>query len=425
MHAGPFSAMLAGAWAGGSGGGGGGGGAAAGAAGGSCLCAGTDHADCERNRQTKPAWQPSHVSKRTASERRLGIYPGDHILYHGAFNQYLAGAALFSHDAIAIGNDEVVEYGGGTGGGTVRQCTLQNFEHRAKLRAEENWKGVGLAKHGPHKDAVGTVQVREYYEVDGEPTARGPVETVDRVRSRLSEQKYNPFTNNCQNLCYWSKALRPEKTDVTKALQGLGYLRKTLLVWSYMPKAAGGMWLRSAKVATPLYVFAELVDVVEQFSKLPPEKQTKAQLAKITIPKVLMYIAILAGTKLVVWWATKTLASGAVPGASTAIPNRILDLFVKPGPFTQTHYGQTCEPIGSIGCAGCCKMLLANFIATPSLTGAGAVVAGAAKAIGGFVAANALPLALGAAAVLCLGGAAAWAWKRRKKRKKKRVRPGQ
>lgn len=70
-------------------------------------------------------------------------------------------------------------------------------------------------------------------------------------------------------------------------------------------------------------------------------------------------------------------------------------------------------------------MLLANFIATPSLTGAGAVVAGAAKAIGGFVAANALPLALGAAAVLCLGGAAAWAWKRRKKRKKKRVRPGQ
>ena len=46
--------------------------------------------------------------------------------------------------------------------------------------------------------------------------------------------------------------------------------------------------------------------------------QTKAQLAKITIPKVLMYIAILAGTKLVVWWATKTLASGAVPGASTA-----------------------------------------------------------------------------------------------------------
>ena len=213
------------------------------------------------------------------------------------------------------------------------------------------------------------------------------METVQRVRSRLGEQKYNALTNNCQNLCYWSKALNPEKTDVTKAFQALCYLRKTLLVWSYMPKAAGGVWLRSAQYATPLYVAAELADTIAQFSKLPPEKQTKAQLAKVIIPKVLMYAAMMAGKSLVVWWATKTLASTAL------LP-------------------------------GCCKALLAQFIAAPSVASAGALAVGAAKAVGGFVAANALPLALGAAAVLCLGGVAAWAWKRRKRRKKMRVRPG-
>ena len=248
---------------------------------------------------------------------------------------------------------------------------------------------MSLAKHGPHKDAVGTVQVREYYEVNGEPTARGPKETVERVRSRLGEEKYNPFTNNCQNLCYWSKALQPEKTDATKGFEVLNAVGITLRVWSQLATSSAAVWFRSAKVATPLLVFTEGADIAAEWSKLPPEKKTKAQLAKIVIPKALMYVAFLIGKKAVVWFCTSTLASYLLPA--------------------------------------CCKTLLANFIAAPSLAGAGAgaVVVGVGKAVGGFVAANALPLALGAAAVLCLGGVAAWAWKKRKRRKRQRVRSGQ
>ena len=29
----------------------------------------------------------------------------DHIMMHGAFSKFMAGAAVFSHDAIAIGNE--------------------------------------------------------------------------------------------------------------------------------------------------------------------------------------------------------------------------------------------------------------------------------------------------------------------------------
>lgn len=286
---------------------------------------------------------------------------------------------MFSHDAIAIGNDEVVEYGGDT----VRQCTLQNFEKRALAKAELNWKAAGLLKHGPHSEAVGTIHVREYDAEDGEPTARGPTETVNRVRSRLGEQKYNRLTNNSQNLCYWSKALRKEQTDATKGFALLRYLRTTLQVWSRMPSGlSGGAWLKVLAAATPLLVVAELADIGATYSQLEPRKQTTVKLATLVITKVLKHVAEQIGTKLVVKWAASTLASATVPGS--------------------------------------CQVLLANFIAAPSVAGAGALVAGVGQVVGGFVAAHALPLALGAAAVLCLGGAAAWAWKKHKKRKKRR-----
>ena len=82
--------------------------------------------DCCRLRAAKEPWQRCHIYRRTETEKRLGVKPGDHILMHGAFSDKLAGAAIFSHDAIAIGNDAVVEYGGGVGiAGAVSPASLR------------------------------------------------------------------------------------------------------------------------------------------------------------------------------------------------------------------------------------------------------------------------------------------------------------
>jgi hypothetical protein len=144
----------------------------------------------------------------------------------------------------------------------------------------------------------------------------------------------------------------------------------------------GGTWLKVLASATPLLVVAELADIAATFSQLEPVQQTTVKLATLVITKVLKYVAYEIGTKLVVKWAATTLASATVPGS--------------------------------------CQVLLANFIASPSIAGAGALVAGVGQVVGGFVALHALPLALGAAAVLCLGGAAAWAWKKHKRKNRRR-----
>jgi hypothetical protein len=88
-----------------------------------------NHAECIQGRSCKPSYRfPEHVHRRTDLERQLGVMPGDHIFYRGAFNKHtkhVRAQGLLTHDAIAIGNDDIVEYGGG---GTaakrvvVRQC---------------------------------------------------------------------------------------------------------------------------------------------------------------------------------------------------------------------------------------------------------------------------------------------------------------
>jgi hypothetical protein len=94
---------------------------------------------------------------------------GDHI-----FVKY----PLFEHHAIDVGDGTIVEYGGkGTNRMSVRRRLMREFAGR------------------------GEVQVYLY----SLGTTLSPDEVVQRALSRVTEEAYDVFNNNCEHFAYWCK----------------------------------------------------------------------------------------------------------------------------------------------------------------------------------------------------------------------------
>ena len=66
-------------------------------------------------------------------------------------------------------------------------------------------------------------------------------QVVQRARSRLSEAKYNPFTNNCEHFARWCKTERAESGQVRKFTDRLGLACRSAVTKATQEAAAGGL----------------------------------------------------------------------------------------------------------------------------------------------------------------------------------------
>jgi len=83
----------------------------------------------------------------------------------------------YTHHGIYVGRGRVVQYGGlsrGLRSGPVKEVSLSQFGHGWPI-----W-----------------IRPRESIGLDGHEVAR-------RARSRLGEDRYHVFTNNCEHFCQW------------------------------------------------------------------------------------------------------------------------------------------------------------------------------------------------------------------------------
>lgn len=169
-----------------------------------------DQATLTRFGWSRETWESDRLPEQTPLERdQFGwLTVGDHVFYRGAFN------SLFCHEAVFIGNDTVIEFGGGGG---FRADVKDNFTN-VKLRPKDlpAFQASALKKKiGQLKVAISitkekrVVHARTYR--PGE--AFSAREAVRRAKSRVGGgvdaslwPKYNPVTNNCQTFANWCKA---------------------------------------------------------------------------------------------------------------------------------------------------------------------------------------------------------------------------
>lgn len=103
----------------------------------------------------------------------------------------------FTHHGIDLGDGTIIEYGGkGSSQMSVRRVWMGDFAKR------------------------GTVYVKEY--LPG--TTLSPNRVIGLAWTRLREQRYDLFNNNCEHLAYWCKTGRhvSPQVDVVKGVLTLG-----------------------------------------------------------------------------------------------------------------------------------------------------------------------------------------------------------
>lgn len=109
---------------------------------------------------------------------------GDHL-----FVQYIWG----EHHGIDLGDGTVIEYGGkGTGYMSIRRVSREEFISRGPCFVKDYPAGTTLA----------------------------PWQTVQLAWTRLREQRYDLFNNNCEHLAHWCKTGRPYSGQI-EALKGV------------------------------------------------------------------------------------------------------------------------------------------------------------------------------------------------------------
>ena len=91
----------------------------------------------------------------------------------------------FTHHGIYVGRGRVVQYGGGLRRGSVEEVPLMQFSHGRPIWIRmENSEGQDRP------------------------------EVVRRARSRLGEDSYHVFTNNCEHFCEWCVRGEPRSYQV-------------------------------------------------------------------------------------------------------------------------------------------------------------------------------------------------------------------
>lgn len=96
--------------------------------------------------------------------------PGDHLI-----SQRING--LYTHHGIYIGNGKVIHYAGLSGNSSTNSVSM------ASLSEFANGNLVQIQPH-PH-------------------AKYSPTQIIERAQSRLNEDNYNVFTNNCEHFVHW------------------------------------------------------------------------------------------------------------------------------------------------------------------------------------------------------------------------------
>ena len=300
---------------------------------------------------------------RTVFERKLGVRAGDHVVMFGSL-----GNPSRTHDAIAVGNDEIIEYAK-TG---VHQCTLQHFERRARKKW---WPAIRSSKH---------VYVEDY----GDLPTRSIRETLEVAHCRLGEKNHNPLTNNCVHFVHDAKLARSERVTsnapvkiikrlalVVSAIKVAGMIPKMILFYGLLPD-----------------LVPALADVISRWELSFAKSQTELAI-NVTVC-CLKHVGLLGFQRLAMVGAAELLAMAGLDAAIGAA----LTAFLVAAEAAVVSAGGALLAVG------------------------GAILEGVLVPAMGFVAANALPVVLGAAALLCVGYGMYRIFGKRKRRKNRRKR---
>ncbi|UJS23683.1 lecithin retinol acyltransferase family protein [Thiothrix winogradskyi] len=114
----------------------------------------------------------------------------------------------YTHHGIYIGNGKVIHYSGLADGLTLTSGVIEE----ATLEAFHNGRGYSVKTYAnPHFTGLVVAQ---------------------RAKSRLGEDQYNVFSNNCEHFCEWcindehhSEQIKQAKTASTKGLMAFTLLR--------------------------------------------------------------------------------------------------------------------------------------------------------------------------------------------------------
>ena len=208
-----------------------------------------------------------------------------------------------------------------------------------------------------------------------------------------------------------------------------------------LPGALGSCvaWLATLKGSALLVGIPAVGKALKEFSLLPEKQQTAAGLVAIVVPVILEEAAWCVGHHCASQWALSYVATHSCPAViksclvcyahtskamiGGAIINAPQVPAVKAGAAAKVGAGKAAVVKTGVaakagaGKAAVVKTGMAAKAGVAAKAGAtGKVIVGAKVGASAFVAANALPLAIGGAIVLSLGALCLWGWRKRRRK---------
>jgi hypothetical protein len=184
----------------------------------------TAFAEPFRERMTARAARPRSMGRLTAriwpraDELNADSLPlGAHIM---------TPRRAYAHHGVYVGGGRVVQYAGFSCG--LRRGPIEEIAFRDFTGPRGVWVRVPTR------------------------TSFNGSEIVRRAHSRLGENRYRLFTNNCEHFCHWCLHGEPRSYQVERRLRvarGLGAAWQVLLSWLLPPRSAGAERGRSCNQA--------------------------------------------------------------------------------------------------------------------------------------------------------------------------------